>query len=105
MPKFNNTLLSVPNKAYWLGSEEKKQILVDKLRSMLETTLLLVNVFFIAVYQLIYQTNVRTPVIQLPLQILIVFFMGFPLVVAIIHMFFVVRSLAKTPANHHPAKD
>jgi hypothetical protein len=79
LPRASDRLLSVPGKAVWLSSEERRAELVERLRGFLETALVLLNVFFLAVYQGIYQSAVPHPVLTVPFAALAFGFMGVPL--------------------------
>jgi hypothetical protein len=79
LPRFGDRLLSVPQKELWLSSPALRGQLVERLRGFLETALLLLNVFFLAVYQRIYQSNVAAPTASLPEELLVVGFMVVPL--------------------------
>ena len=79
LPRFSDRLLSVPGKAHWLSSPEHRAELVERLRGFLETALVLLNVFFLAVYQSIYQAAAPQPVLRVGSLTLIVAFMGVPL--------------------------
>jgi len=68
--------------------------MIDRLRGVCEIILLLINVFFLAVYQNIYQTNVPAPVISVSPKILIPAFMVLPLVAIVFAFLFVMRGLA-----------
>lgn len=94
LPRMSDRMLSVPGKSYWLSTPKRRSIAVEKLRGIVETALLLLDVFFLAVYQLIYQTNVAEPVVSLPQTALIVLFMVLPLVGIALAMLLALRALA-----------
>jgi hypothetical protein len=94
LPRFSDKMLSVPNKNYWLANTERRARLVERIREQIEATLLMMNIFFLAVYQNIYQTNVQEPVIQIRPMILVPFFMILPLVIILGVFLFGMRSLA-----------
>jgi hypothetical protein len=79
LPRCSDKLLSVPGKAHWLSSPEHRAELIERLRGFLETALVLLNVFFLAVYQSIYQVAAPQPVLTMRFEILAVGFMGVPL--------------------------
>ena len=81
LPRFSDKMLSVPNKDYWLENTERRARLVERIREQIEATLLMMNIFFLAVYQNIYQTNVEGPVVHIRPMILVPFFMILPLAV------------------------
>jgi hypothetical protein len=83
LPRFGDRLLSVPRKEFWLGSPEHRAELVERLRGFLETALLLLNVFFLAVYQSIYQSNAARPRVSVPPDVLTVGFMAVPLLLVL----------------------
>ena len=74
LPYLKDRHLKTPGSTYWLSSKEAKAELVDRLRGMCEMVLLSLNVFFLAVFQKIYQTNVVRPRLTFPGDIL---FWGF----------------------------
>jgi hypothetical protein len=79
LPRFGDRMLSVPRKELWLGSAARRSELVERLRGFLETALLLLNVFFLAVYQSIYQSNTTRPALSVPRDALVIGFMAVPL--------------------------
>jgi hypothetical protein len=79
LPRFSDRLLSVPGKERWLSTPEGRAALIEHLRGFLETALVLLNVFFLAVYQAIYQAAVPHPALSLRFELLAVGFMGVPL--------------------------
>ncbi|MCK9460929.1 MAG: hypothetical protein M0R80_14925 [Proteobacteria bacterium] len=79
LPRFGDRTLAVPRKDYWLGSPARRAELVERLRGFLETALLLLNVFFLAIYQNVYQSNAARPAVSVPSTPLVVGFMGVPL--------------------------
>jgi hypothetical protein len=83
LPRFGDRLLSVPRKDYWLGSGAHRAELVERLRGFLETALLLLNVFFLAIYQSVYQSNAARPTVSVPSDALVVGFMGVPLLLVV----------------------
>jgi hypothetical protein len=79
LPRFSDRLLSVPRKEHWLGSPARRAELVERLRGFVETALLLLNVFFLAVYQRVYQANAPRPAVSVSADVLVVGFMAVPL--------------------------
>ncbi len=94
LPRFGDRMLAVPGQEYWLSSSDRRADLVDRLRGICETALLGLNVFFLAVYQSIYQSNVTLPFLVVPMVALVMFFMVLPLLVAVIAILLTVRGLA-----------
>ena len=109
LPRFSDRMLSVPNKDYWLANAQRRARLVERIREQIEATLLMMNIFFLAVYQNIYQTNVQGPVIHIRPMILVPFFMILPLVIVVGVFLFGMRSLAsearknKEPIDEEPS--
>jgi uncharacterized membrane protein len=79
LDSFRDHLLSVPRKDYWLGTARRRRQAVSRIMSIVETALFSLNVFFLSIYQLIYQTNVATPLVSFPRIVLIVGFTATPL--------------------------
>ena len=52
------------------------------------------NIFFIAVYQSIYQSNTLTPALSFPPAVLITFFMVAPILMILVAGLLIVRGLA-----------
>ena len=94
LPKLSDRSFRVPGRDYWLANAERKEQLIDRLRGVCEIILLLINIFFLAVYQNIYQTNAPAPVMAIAPQVLIPAFMVLPLVAIVIAFLFVMRGLA-----------
>ncbi len=95
LPKFKDASLKVPGQAYWLATKERREELVDRLRGIMEYALLGLNVFFLAVYQMIYQTNAFKPAMTVPMHTLVFFFMVAPMIMVVAAMLLTVRGLAK----------
>lgn len=95
LPKFNNRILAVPNKDYWLKSEETKQLLIQKLQGMLESILVMSNIFFLGIYQFLYQTNVQIVALKLPSVVIFSAFIAVPMVLAFVQVFTIHRRLKK----------
>ena len=92
---FSDKILSVPSKDYWLKDSAHKKMLITKLKELIETILFLINIFFLAIYQLIYQSNVTTTVFKLPGVILFYAFIILPLTTIIITLASTVIKLYK----------
>ena len=95
LPRLSDKMLSVPGKQYWLSNKERKAELIDRLRSITETILLMLNIFFLAVYQNIYQTNATRPVISIPSKVLITGFMVAPLILILVNILNQLRIMAR----------
>jgi hypothetical protein len=95
LPKFSDKMLSVSGKNNWLSTPEKRALLIERLEGFIETALLFANVFYLAVYQLIYQSNVKIPVIRIPLPVLLALFMVLPLIATLSHFIWLVIKLKK----------
>lgn len=93
LPRLSDRMLAVPGKEYWLSTTELRAELVCRLRGICEVVLLMLNVFFLAVYQTIYQANTASPIIRLPDFVLIGAFMVFPLMAVVAHFLFTMHSL------------
>lgn len=101
LPRFGDGLLSVPRKDYWLGSEARRAELVERLRGFVETALVLLNIFFLAVYQRIYQANVARPALSVPADPLVVGFMAVPVLLvalAFARLLYDLVAIARKPA-------
>lgn len=94
LPKMRDSMLQVPAREYWLSLPERRSDLISRLRSMCSASLFGLNVFFLAVYQMIYQSHVSRPYLAISSVHLVVFFMVFPLLVALFSMAFTLRGLA-----------
>lgn len=79
LPRLSDRLLAVPGKERWLAGPKSRAALVEHLRGFLESALVLLNVFFLAVYQGIYQAAVQRPVLTVGFGILVAGFMAAPL--------------------------
>lgn len=94
LPRLGDRAFRIPGRDYWLATPERREDLVDRLRGICEIVLLLLNVFFLAVYQNIYQTNAPAPVISLSPAVLIPLFMVLPLVAIVFAILLSLRNLA-----------
>jgi hypothetical protein len=103
LPTFSDRMLSVPGKEHWLSTPQTRAVLVERLRGVCESALLMLNVFFLAVYQSIYQTNASRPVITVPEKILIPCFMALPVAVILASVLLAMRSLAREARKHSGA--
>ena len=105
LPRLGDRLLAVPRKDYWLGSEAHRAELVERLRGFVETALLLLNVFFLAVYQSIYQSNAARPSVFVPRDVLVVGFMAVPLLLVALAFARLVLGLRSTARNAAPPRE
>lgn len=94
LPRFSDRMLAVPGKAYWLATEERRIELVERLKGVCESALFNLNIFFLAVYQSIYQSNVMRPTMFIPPSVLVLFFMAVPLLVLVAAVLAASRTLA-----------
>ena len=95
LPTLNDKMLSVPAKEVWLATEENRTMLIGRLGGLVETALFGLNIFFLAVFQAIYQANVIRPLVALPLPVLLVGFMLVPLLLVAVHFVYVVVGLSR----------
>jgi hypothetical protein len=93
MPHLKDRMFSVPSKAYWLSTPETRRELFSRLRGIIDAALLGLNVFFLAVFQAIYQANTVNPAISLNLPVLIVGFMIVPLLLLTAYLVAVILGL------------
>jgi hypothetical protein len=108
LPRFGNRLLSVPRKDHWLGSDTRRAELVERLRGLIETALVLLNVFFLAVYQSVYQANAAKPAVSIPADVLVVGFMAVPILligIAFVRLVIGLRSSARKEAPQREGVD
>jgi hypothetical protein len=101
LPRLRDGMLSVPGRDWWLADPERRAELVDRLRAVCEVALLMLNVFFLAVYQSIYQTNTPLPILALPPPVLIAGFMLAPLLAVVAHLAWTLRTLARAARELH----
>ncbi len=94
LPRMSDRMLRVPGAAYWLATPERRSELVARLKGIFETALLGLNVFFFAVYQIVYQANTLTPVLSFPPAVLITFFMIAPLLMVLVAGLLITRNIA-----------
>jgi arsenate reductase (thioredoxin) len=94
LPALRDSMLSVPGKRYWLASPERRAELVERLRGLCETTLLLLNVFYLGVFQSIYQMNSTRPLVVFPRPMLLAFFVGLPAFAMLASVLVTMRRLA-----------
>ena len=104
LPTLNDRMLSVPSKQVWLATAANREVLVARLGGIVETALFGLNIFFIAVFQAIYQANVVKPLIALPMPVLLVGFILFPLLLVCIYFIYVVHGLARLKGAVSPAE-
>ncbi|MCU0661429.1 MAG: hypothetical protein MUC50_03780 [Myxococcota bacterium] len=86
LPRLPGRFLLVPGHRYWLGSDETRAELLARIRFTIEASLLGLNVFLAAVYQLMYESSVRKPVLYFSPPTLIAAFMVLPILAAFILM-------------------
>ena len=94
LPKMRDTMLQVPGSRYWLSGVEPRRELISRLRGICAAALFGLNIFFLAVYQMIYQSHVARPYLKMSSATLVIFFMIIPLLVSLISMVLTLRSLA-----------
>ena len=95
LPKFKDAMFGVPRKQYWLETSERRQELIEKLRGILDVALFGLNVFFLAVFQAIYQANVLMPIISINGALLTTGFMAVPLILVSGYFIVVVAGLGR----------
>ena len=105
LPRFGDRMLSVPRKDWWLASKERRAELVERLRGFVETALVLLNVFFLAVYQRVYQSNAAPPRVSVPEDALVVGFMGVPLALVLLAFVRLVLGLRAAPPPPAPPRE
>lgn len=101
LPTMKDRWLSVPGKDFWISTEARKEELIDKLRGFCEAALLLLNVFFLAIYQSVYQSNAPSPVVKLGDPILVGGFVVVPIVLLLAAFAATLRSLASKARHFH----
>jgi len=94
LPRLGDRMLAVPGRDWWLAEPGRRVELIDRLRAVCEVALLMLNVFFLAVYQSIYQTNATLPILALPTLVLIAGFMLAPLLAVVVHFAWTLHALA-----------
>ena len=94
LPRMRDSMLQVPGRDYWLSTSELRIELVSRLRGVCSSALFGLNIFFLAVYQMIYQSHVSRPFLVMSQVYLIIFFMIIPLFVSLFSMVLTLRSLA-----------
>lgn len=103
LPRMGDPMLKVPGAAHWLSNAKRRSELIERLRGIFEAALLGLNIFFLAVYQMIYQANALLPVTTFPPATLITFFMVAPLLLVLVVGVLVTRGLA-LDAKRSPSK-
>ena len=91
--------MSVPNKDFWLRDESTRSLLEQKLQGVLDTLLILINIFFLGIYQLIYQGNVAIAVLKLPLPVLLGAFIAMPMIFTFVQILGLYWTLKKGGGN------
>lgn len=94
MPRLGDRLLQVPGQEYWLSTPETKSELIRRLRGVIEASMLGLNLFFLTVYQLIYQSNTFRPVVAFPVPVLMGGFAPLSLLLVVVVMILTLRNLA-----------
>ena len=97
MPKFKDAALTLPGMKAVPSDPEARADLVSRLRAVAETALFSLNLFFLAIYQAVYQANTPHPTLQFPRAVLFVGFMVVPLFVVIVHVGLTVHRLGNPP--------
>lgn len=95
MPHLKDHWLAVPGRAHWLQDSEHRSDLIERLRGIVEISLLGLNVFFIAVYQYIYQANTASPILSIRLEVLFFFFLALPLLAMLMAIALSIRAIAR----------
>ena len=91
MPRFKDTALTLPGLPKKPLTPERRAELVQRLRGVARTAILGLNLFFLAVYQAVYQANVGRPIVRFPVTVLFVGFMVVPLLLIAVHVFLTVH--------------
>ena len=99
LPRMRGKMLSVPRRSYWLSGPEQRAELIQRLRGIVGVAMFGLNVFFLAVYQSIYQANARPPMVFVPMEVLVFFFMVAPLVISAGMMVFEVAAMTREAAR------
>ncbi len=94
LPKLKDRMLQVPGQEHWLSTPETRAELIRRLRGVIDAAMLGLNLFFLSVYQLIYQSNTFRPVIAFPIPVLMGGFMVLSLLTVAVAMILTVRSLS-----------
>jgi hypothetical protein len=94
LPRFRDSMLSVPGRQHWLASPERRAELVERLRGLCETTLLFLNVFYLGVFQSIYQMNSLRPLVSFERPVLFAFFIALPALAMLASVLVTMRRLA-----------
>jgi hypothetical protein len=93
MPKFKDAALRLTGRSRRPLTREARNDLVSRLQAVAETALLCLNIFFLAVYQAVYQANTPYPILQFPM---IVLFVGFMLVPLLLLVFYIALTVHRT---------
>ena len=89
--KFPASILNVPNKDYWLATEERKEECIKRIEPVIFATFSLTNITFSIVYQAIIQSNIET-IFRFPVWSIFV-----PLVIMFIYVFAYLATAFKKP--------
>lgn len=95
LPKLPRRLLQVPGHEHWLKSQATREELLSRIRFALEASLLGLNVFLLAIYQLVYESTVRRPLLYFAPNVLIWLFMVLPMTMALAALCLTMRGLAR----------
>lgn len=105
LPKLSDKMLSVPGKDYWLATPTLRSDLVERLRGLCEAALTLLNIFFLGVYQYIYQSWAERPVLEFPPLYLVAGFIAGPILLLVSWTIIATRRMAKQAHSPHQAQD
>jgi len=93
LPFFKNKMFAIPKRDFWLETQKNKEELIRRLRGIIEVSLFGLNIFFLAIYQSIYQANVLDAVVIFPKLILLLGFMVVPILIIFGVMIIVLKNL------------
>ncbi|MDD5306974.1 MAG: hypothetical protein PHU25_06585 [Deltaproteobacteria bacterium] len=104
LPRFRDSMLAVPGRRHWLSTPERRAELVEKLRGLCETALFFLNVFYLAVFQSIYQMNAPKPLVTFPRPVLFSFFIALPALAMLASVLVTMRRLASAARRSGEAR-
>lgn len=100
MPKFKDAALRLTGRSRQSLTQEARTELISRLQAVAETALLCLNIFFLAVYQAVYQANTPYPILQFPMTVLFVGFMLVPLLLLVLYIAIAVhRTTESSPSS------
>jgi hypothetical protein len=99
LPKLPQRLLQVPGHQHWLACDATRKELLSRIRFALEASLLGLNVFLLAVYQLIYESAVPRPLLYFSPEVLVWLFMVLPVTMALAAAGLTIQGLARDAKN------